>query len=125
MDNKKDTAVADIERQLTLYAESLSRVYRSEKEKRRELEAANRQLLAFATDLKETVAGLRRTQQDLKAAYLDTINRLVMAAEYKDEDTGDHIVRMSGYSALIAPSYTSCLSPSRTPKTIISGIDSA
>jgi len=38
----------------------------------------------------------------LKAAYLDTINRLVLAAEYKDEDTADHIVRMSRYSALLA-----------------------
>jgi len=45
---------------------------------------------------------LKSAHTDLKAAYLDTINRLVLAAEYKDEDTADHIVRMSRYSALLA-----------------------
>ncbi|MBU2552287.1 MAG: HD domain-containing protein [Proteobacteria bacterium] len=39
---------------------------------------------------------------EVKASYFDTINRLVLAAEYKDEDTGDHIVRLSLYSTLIA-----------------------
>jgi len=34
-------------------------------------------------------------------AYLDTIHRLVLAAEHKDEDTGDHIVRMCRYSAVV------------------------
>ena len=33
---------------------------------------------------------------------MDTINRLVIAAEYKDEDTADHIKRMSNYCALLA-----------------------
>ncbi len=40
--------------------------------------------------------------EELREAYLDTVNRLVLAAEYKDEDTGDHILRMSRYSALLA-----------------------
>lgn len=40
--------------------------------------------------------------EELKEAYLDTVNRLVLAAEYKDEDTGDHILRMSRYCALLA-----------------------
>ncbi|THB78033.1 MAG: response regulator [Desulfobacteraceae bacterium] len=38
----------------------------------------------------------------LKESYIDSIHRLVMAAEYKDEDTGDHIVRIGSYCALIA-----------------------
>jgi putative two-component system response regulator len=42
---------------------------------------------------------------ELKQAYLDTINRLAMAAEFKDEDTGDHILRISGFSALMAEKY--------------------
>ncbi len=45
---------------------------------------------------------LKSAHQELQAAYLDTINRLVLAAEYKDEDTADHIVRMSRYSASLA-----------------------
>jgi HD-GYP domain-containing protein (c-di-GMP phosphodiesterase class II) len=40
--------------------------------------------------------------QELKDAYLDTIFRLAVAAEYKDEDTSAHIHRMSLYSAIIA-----------------------
>jgi putative two-component system response regulator len=67
--------------QLKKYADDLTRVYKSEKHKRKELKAANR---------------------ELQEAYLEIIHRLVLAAEYKDEDTGDHIVRMSRYSALIA-----------------------
>jgi len=45
---------------------------------------------------------LKAANQELQESYLDTIHRLVMAAEYKDETTGDHIIRMSSYSALIA-----------------------
>jgi putative two-component system response regulator len=45
---------------------------------------------------------LQTTHDALHESYLDTIHRLVLAAEYKDEDTGDHIIRMSKYCALIA-----------------------
>ncbi|MCK5350221.1 MAG: response regulator, partial [Desulfobacula sp.] len=38
----------------------------------------------------------------LKESYIDSIHRLVMAAEYKDEDTGDHIVRIGQYCSLLA-----------------------
>ena len=41
-------------------------------------------------------------QQELQDAHLDTINRLVLAAEYKDDNTGDHIARVSRYCAVIA-----------------------
>lgn len=40
--------------------------------------------------------------EELKTSYLDTIHRLVLAAEYKDEDTGDHIVRIGRFSTLLA-----------------------
>ncbi len=48
------------------------------------------------------VRGLKETHQELRDSYLDTINRLVTAAEYRDENTGDHITRMSTYSAFLA-----------------------
>jgi len=88
--------------QLKKYADDLAKVYQSEKEKRKELQAANEQLVKFADDLNKTFSELKSTHEELQEAYLDTIHRLVLAAEYKDEDTGDHIVRMSRYSALIA-----------------------
>jgi putative two-component system response regulator len=45
---------------------------------------------------------LKHAFERIKAASLDTIYRLSMAAEYKDEDTGAHIKRMSRYSAAVA-----------------------
>lgn len=45
---------------------------------------------------------LKRAFEKIKAASLETIYRLSRAAEYKNEDTGAHIQRMSHYSAIIA-----------------------
>ena len=45
---------------------------------------------------------LKGALERIKAASLDTIYRLSMAAEYRDEDTGAHIKRMSRYSAAVA-----------------------
>lgn len=102
MENDGSPPTASNADQLKRYADDLSKVYKSEKERRRELEGANSQLVKFADDLNKTVRELRAVNQELWEAYLDTIHRLVLAAEYKDEDTGDHIVRMSRYSAVVA-----------------------
>ena len=48
------------------------------------------------------VAESKRAHENLKNAYLDTINRLSMAAEYKDEDTGDHILRLGLYCSFLS-----------------------
>lgn len=40
--------------------------------------------------------------EDAEKASLETVYRLMRAAEYKDEDTGAHIQRMGSYSAAIA-----------------------
>ena len=47
-------------------------------------------------------AQLRQALGTIKALSLDTIYRLSRAAEFKDEDTGAHIQRMSRYSAAVA-----------------------
>lgn len=44
----------------------------------------------------------RQAHENLKESYVDSIHRLVMAAEFKDEDTGDHIIRIGRYCPLIA-----------------------
>jgi putative two-component system response regulator len=72
------------------------------KQKSKGLKAAHQQLERFADDLNKTFSALKAAHQELQEACLDTIHRLVLAAEYKDEDTGCHIVRMAKYSALIA-----------------------
>jgi len=88
--------------QLKKYAQDLADVYKSEKAKRKELQVAKEQLLIYADDLKKTILDLKVAHKETQEAYLDTIFRLVLTAEYKDEDTGDHIKRMSLYSVLIA-----------------------
>jgi len=45
---------------------------------------------------------LQKTLDALQIASLDFIRRLSRAAEYKDEDTGAHIERMSRYSEVVA-----------------------
>jgi putative two-component system response regulator len=88
--------------QLQKYAKDLAEVSKSEKEKRKELQVSEQQLIKYADDLNEAILELKATHKELREAYLDTIYRLVLAAEYKDEDTGDHIKRMSRYCSLIA-----------------------
>ncbi len=43
-----------------------------------------------------------KAHRELKHSYIDSIHRLVMASEFKDEDTGDHIVRIGKYCTLLA-----------------------
>ncbi|MBI5369179.1 MAG: HD domain-containing protein [Planctomycetes bacterium] len=43
-----------------------------------------------------------RLTQELKDAYLDTITRLSVAAEYRDDDTATHLQRMSLYAQIVA-----------------------
>ncbi len=88
--------------QLQKYAKDLAEVYQSKKEKAKELHTAKQQLFKYASDLNQTITDLKTANQELQESYLDTIHRLALAAEYKDEDTGDHIIRMGRYSALIA-----------------------
>lgn len=65
----------------------------------------NRQLERFATDLCRVVQEHSETKAALREARLDTLLRLAAAAEYKDDDTGTHIVRMGHIAGLIAGSY--------------------
>ena len=88
--------------QLKKYAEDLVKVYKAERQKRKALETTNKQLVKYADDLNKTFSELKALHKELQEAYLDTVHRLVLAAEYKDEDTASHIVRMGKYCALIA-----------------------
>ena len=45
---------------------------------------------------------LKNAFESIKAASLETIHRLSAASEYKDEDTGAHIKRMSRYAIAVA-----------------------
>ncbi len=54
------------------------------------------------TEVAEKTSQLKLALESLKYASLDTIVRLSRAAEYKDEDTGNHINRVSEFAAALA-----------------------
>lgn len=58
-------------------------------------------VMSLASQAAVAIRNVRLTDE-LKAAYLDTVLRLSVAAEYKDHDTANHIRRMAQYSAVIA-----------------------
>jgi putative two-component system response regulator len=62
----------------------------------------NRKLQENVEQLMKYSSQLKAAHGELQYAYLDTINRLAAATEFKDEDTGDHIIRISRYSTFIA-----------------------
>lgn len=58
-------------------------------------------------EIEEKTGEIRQMNEDLilaneriKAAYIDTVYRLSMAAEYKDSDTTEHLLRISSLSSL-------------------------
>ena len=59
------------------------------------------QLQAYAQDLQTAVVQRRKAFNELKNAHLEVLRRLAVASEYKDDDTGTHIVRMANVSAAI------------------------
>lgn len=88
--------------QLKKYAQDLSAVYKSEKEKRKELEDSHKQLLKYAEALNKANLELKERNEEIREAYIDTIHRLVLATEFREENTGEHIMRLSRFSVLMA-----------------------
>lgn len=52
--------------------------------------------------LRNAVTELDRMHSQVKDAYIETIYRLTRATEYKDEETGNHVKRISLFSAALA-----------------------
>jgi putative two-component system response regulator len=52
--------------------------------------------------LRDTIAQLERSDAELRRLREETIRRLSTAAEFRNQETGEHIVRMSLYCALLA-----------------------
>ncbi len=65
-------------------------------------------LLRHQAELEDTVAertrDLQKSYEKVRKASLETIQRLTRAAEYRDEETGDHIQRMSLMTVAVARS---------------------
>jgi response regulator RpfG family c-di-GMP phosphodiesterase len=88
--------------QTKTYSRELSQAFLHSKHNRKQLASANNQLVKYASDLRTTFTNLKYTHRELQDAYRDTIFRLVVASEYKDKETGNHITRMSRFSTLLA-----------------------
>ncbi|MBF0627799.1 MAG: HD domain-containing protein [Magnetococcales bacterium] len=58
--------------------------------------------LAGIIERRRMESDLHNKQEELKRTRLDIIHRLGMAAEFRDQDTGQHVVRMSKYAAALA-----------------------
>jgi putative two-component system response regulator len=55
--------------------------------------------------LRAKIKELDSAKKNIYEAYKGTINRLVLASEYKDNETGNHIMRMSSYCVHLAKLY--------------------
>ncbi|MBU1627296.1 HD domain-containing protein [bacterium] len=88
--------------QLKIYAEDLAKLYSSDKIEKEKLRTMGKQLKKYAKDLSSTIKQLKALNEELQCSYLDTIHRLCLAAEYRDDDTADHISRISRFCVLIA-----------------------
>src|ERR687891_383350 len=78
--------------------------------RRRGLEIENRnhrmrleQMIKERTaELWEAIARLEKAEKDVRLSREETIQRLAIAAEFRDDETAQHIQRMSRYCALLA-----------------------
>ncbi len=91
-----------VQAQLHLYARDLRKVVGAERDKSSQLQAVNRQLQAYARDFRASFFAEQQKTRELERSYHDTILRLVKAMRYKDDETGEHIVRLSHYGKALA-----------------------
>ena len=96
-----DTGADDFIGKTAAHAEIIARVRSHLKVKQ-----LNDQIKAYQQNLEKKVAHrtnqLNQALEQLREASLDTIFKLTAASEYRDNETGAHIKRMSHYSAVIA-----------------------
>jgi HD-GYP domain-containing protein (c-di-GMP phosphodiesterase class II) len=59
-------------------------------------------LLALEHEVNKSSSELRRALSELEVAQAETVRRLSMAVEFRDEDTGAHIERIGRFSHLLA-----------------------
>ena len=53
-------------------------------------------------ELQEAMFEIEKAQEETKQSYIETIYRLTLAAEYKDEKTATHIKRISHYARILS-----------------------
>ena len=73
-----------------------------ERENRRHREELQGLVRTRTDDLREVVTRLQRVETDLRRSREETIERLSIAAEFRDNETIKHIKRVSGYCHILA-----------------------
>lgn len=73
-----------------------------EVENRGHRERLERTVLERTATLRDTIARLESSDHELRRLREETIQRLSWAAEFRNQETGQHIVRMSLYCALLS-----------------------
>ncbi|WP_051434756.1 HD-GYP domain-containing protein [Desulfonatronum lacustre] len=104
-DGQQGESVDCADPQLFRYAEDLAQMARVERFTTGELRLAMDQLATYAQELNVTVRELKDSKRELEESYLETMHMLATAAEFKDENTGNHILRIGRYSAFLADKY--------------------
>lgn len=68
-------------------------------------EQLEQMVLERTTALRKAVSRLERAEQEVRLSREETIQRLAIAAEFRDRTTAEHIQRMSHYCELLARKY--------------------
>jgi putative two-component system response regulator len=71
-------------------------------ENRSQHQRLERMVKERTSELWNAIRDLESTQEDLRRSREETIRRLSIAAEFRDDETGRHVQRMSRYCALLA-----------------------
>jgi|Deesub1362A_J573_1020465.scaffolds.fasta_scaffold00004_71 putative two-component system response regulator len=88
--------------ELMVRAKNLLRVKEFEDFLKHHNELLEEEVAKRTAQLKIALQKLKASQKRLKEGYVDTVHRLTMVAEYKDEDTVAHIRRVGHYCRLMA-----------------------
>ena len=103
-----ETEKEELQAQLFRYAQDIQKLLAERNMavmNENEKNAAYKQLERFNHDFMILMEQKEKSYQALESSHLDSIRRLATAAEFKDDDTGTHIVRMSRFSSIIARAY--------------------
>lgn len=88
--------------ELHLRVENMLKLHRYSKMLKNYNEELEAEVRSKTVKLRSTLGDLKEANEKIKEVYINTIYRLSLAAEYKDPDTGKHLVRISSLSAYLA-----------------------
>jgi len=88
--------------ELTVRIENLLRIKDFEDFLNKHNELLEKEVLERTKELKNTLSKLNGSRQELQVSYIESVHRLSIMAEYRDEDTAAHIIRIGHYSKIIA-----------------------